>query len=270
MLIILSNIFSIQVTHRKDSPEKKMKAFLTLLLIASTSLSAAVFSKKDFTLALGAQANSLLYKRGIITYEGYQVAPIYSVSLFRKDLFIAGSAVYYNYTLKNNIRLLSRFNINSTKDAPLYITDEKEEERVRRDKTNEFDLFLQYDFTHSTYIRLEYSKDLVIHNGEYTALHARFDFKDSGSPSLIQPGLYVSIGQGDKSHNEYLYGAGASSGLNNIEYGFSIISPKAIDNFWPTLKITRFEILGDKNRNASFVQEKDGISLQLLVAKRLF
>jgi hypothetical protein len=247
-----------------------MKSFLTFLLIASTASSATVFSKKDFTLALGAQANSLIYKRGIITYEGYQVVPIYSVSLFRKDLFIAGSALYYNLEIINKIRLLSRLNINATKDEPLCITDEKEEERVRRDKTNEFDLFLQYDFTHSSYIRLEYSKDLVAHHGEYTALHLRYDFKDSGAPTLIQPGLFVSLGQGDKAHNEYLYGAGADSGLNNIEYGFSIISPKAIDNFWPTLKITRFEILGNENRDATFVQKKDGISLQLIVAKRLF
>jgi hypothetical protein len=246
-----------------------MKILLTIIFCFTTHAYADYFSKKDFHLAIGAQGSSLVYKRGIITYEGYQIIPIYSLNLFREDLFIAGSALYSNVKFTENFRVLSRFNANATKDEPAYYTTEKENDRVRREKTNEIDLFFQYDFNHSTYLRLEYSKDISAHHGQYSAMHFRYDLRNTDAPTLIQPGLFVSAGFADKSHNEYLYGTGASSGFNNIEYGFSITSPKAIDNFWPTLKLTHFEILGD-NKDASFVEEKSGLSIEFLFAKKVF
>ncbi len=239
-------------------------------MIFSQQGEATSFAKKDLAVAIGAKASSLIYKRGIIIYEGVQLSPIYSINLFRKDLFIAGSALYHNLIFSKNIRLLTRINLDATKDRPLYYSSEKEDDRIRREKTNELDFFFQYDFTHSSYIRIEYSKDLVAHYGQYSAVHLRYDLRTNKSPTLIQPGLFLSLGQGDKNHNEYLYGEGAKSGVNNIEYGFSIVSPKAIDNFWPTLKITQFEILGKDNKEASFVEEKTGISVEFLFAKRVF
>lgn len=246
-----------------------MKKIGFILLILTTLVQAkdSFFSKKDFSVAIGAQGNSLLYKRGIITHKGYQVFPIYAVSLFNPNLLLAGSALYYKLNLGEKFSVRTRLNFDATNDEPLYYTNEDEEDRVRRDKTNELDFFLQYDFTHSSYIRFQSSKDLVAHKGSYYELKIRYDLLDQGEKRLVQPGLFISAGYGDKDHNTYLYGIGANKdSVNNIEYGFSITSPRAIDNFWPTLKITKFEILGDENRSGSFVQEREGFSVEALMA----
>lgn len=235
---------------------------------------ASSFDKKYLEVAAGLQANSLLYKRGIITYEGYQVFPIYSVKLFHPDLLLAGSALYYKHNfLHDNFYFRSRLNIDSTLDQPLYYTTEEEEDRVRRDSTSELDFFLEYDANEKGFIRLQYSKDLVEHKGNYFELRGNIalgNFIKKRKGYLIQPGLFTAVGHGDKKHNEYFYGDGAEASLNNIEYGILVNSPGVIDIFWPTLKITRFEILGDKNREASFVQEKDGWNIELLMAFKIF
>lgn len=241
---------------------------LILLLVVSSSLFA--FSKKDLSLALGAQASSLTYKRGIITHKGYQVVPIFALNLFSEDLFIAGSGLYYKMNLTKNLNFMTRLNLNSTNDRPLFYSNEDEVDRVRREKTNELDFFVQYDFSFASYIRLDYSKDLTAHKGQYVALKLRYDLINSKSKELIEPGIFVSAGHGDKEHNDYLYGEGAKSGMNNVEYGVSITSTKAIANFWPTLKITEFQILGDENKKASFVQETKGFSIEALFAMKVW
>lgn len=241
---------------------------IILLLLVSNSLYA--FSKKDLSLALGAQTSSLTYKRGIITHKGYQIIPIYALSLFHKNIFAAGSALYYQVKLNEKIKLTSRLNFNSTNDRPLFYSNEDEEDRIRRDRTSEFDTFIQYDFTDASFIRLDYSKDLVAHKGNYAAIKFRYDLINSKNRMLFEPGFFISTGMGDQNHNEYLYGLGASSGKNNIEYGFSITSSKAIDNLWPTLKVTQFEILGQGNKNASYVQETKGFSIEALFAMKVW
>ena len=234
----------------------------------------STFDKKHLEVAAGIQANSLLYKRGIITYEGYQITPIVSIKLFHPDLLFAGSSLYYKHALPyKNLFFRSRLNFNSTQDEPLYYTSENEEDRVRRDTTSELDGYIEYDAKEKGFIRLQYSKDLVEHQGNYFELRGSIalgNFIKKGKGYLIQPGLFTAIGHGDKEHNEYFYGDGAEASLNNIEYGLLINSPGVIDIFWPTLKITRFEILGDKNREASFVQEKDGWNIELLMAFKIF
>ena len=47
-------------------------------------------------------------------------------------------------------------------------------------------------------------------------------------------------------------------------------SPDVIDYFWPTLKVSSFEILGEQNRSASFVTDKKGFQVELLFAFKLF
>jgi hypothetical protein len=230
------------------------------------------FSKKDFSLALGVQANSLLYKRGIVTYGGHQVSPLLSVTLFNPNFLFAGSALYYKYHLnQENFILRSRLNINATPDQPLYYTNEQEGKRVKRDSTSELDLYLEYKDEKNIYLRLQSSTDLVASHGQYfeSFIHLPL-FNFSSGPnkdSLLLLGLFTALGYGDLNHNEYLYGEEAQGwSINNVEYGLSLRSPKVIDMFWPTFKITRFEILGNKNRNASYVDEKEGWSIEALVA----
>lgn len=243
-------------------------------LCLSLSSHAAVFEKRHFGAAVGAQASSLLYKRGIITYKGYQVFPIYSVQLFNPNLLIAGSAIYLKTQLGDeNFFLRTRVNFGATPDRPLYETDEDEDERVERDQTNELDIYLEKHFENGSFARGQISKDLKAHNGYYYEMFARVslvNMNKASDPALINIGLFASAGYGDEKHNEYLYGAGADkASLNNFEYGLSITSPKVIDSFWPTLKISTFQILGD-NKEGSFVRETTGTSIEALFAFKVW
>lgn len=248
--------------------------FIIFLLAFMNKTEANSFDKKHLEIAAGIQANSLLYKRGIITYEGYQLTPILSVKLFHPDLLFAGSSLYYKHALfSDKLFFRSRLNFNSTQDKPLYYTSEDEEDRVRRNSTNEIDFYLEYDGNEKGFLRFQYSQDLSEHKGQYLEMRGNLalgNFVKKAKGYLIQPGLFTAVGYGDKRHNEYFYGDGPNSSLNNIEYGILINSPGVIDIFWPTFKLTRFEILGEKNREASYVQEKDGWCLELLMAFKIY
>jgi hypothetical protein len=94
--------------------------------------------------------------------------------------------------------------------------------------------------------------------------------KGQNRKSLIQPGLFASVGGGNKDHNTYLYGEDAPGfGITNTQYGLAITSPRVIDVFWPTLKISHFELMGDA-RTASFVKEVKGWQVEALFAFQIF
>lgn len=250
---------------------KNKKIILVLTILFSSKLLAINFDKENFSLALGAQGSSLLYKRGIVTYSGYQIIPIYSLNLFNENLLLAGSGLYYKLQASEKSHFWFRLNGNSTPDRPLYSTVDNQDERVERKETSEFDIFYQYEFERSSYLRFNYSKDLKAHKGNYYEFKFRYNIVDISNKGLFEIGTFVSLGYGDQRHNEYFYGNGASkSSLNNAEYGISVTSSKAIDNFWPTLKLTRFEILGDENQNASFVREKSSFTVEALVAFKVW
>ncbi|MAZ49804.1 MAG: hypothetical protein CME65_14675 [Halobacteriovoraceae bacterium] len=251
-----------------------MKTFFILaILFLNDDVKADFLETEKLQVAAGIQYRSLLYKRGIITYEGFQATPIYSVNYENSSFLLAGSSLFYKRGFNRNWSFRTRLNIDSTEDNPLYITEEKEEERVRRDETSEWDSYFEYLTERGHYFRFQFSQDLQAHNGSYIELRGRIalaDYLKKGQAQpLIQPAVFAALGAGSKEHNEYFYGSD-SAGLNNIEYGFLITSPKVIDVFWPTLKITRFEILGEDNRAGNLVQEKDGFSFEALMAFRVW
>ncbi len=260
-----------------NAPIKKsmLLLFSTLLLALTPKGEAASFSTDNFKLIVGGQTKSLLMKRGIITYEGFQAAPIIGVQLFHPDWLLTASTLYYNTALSEHWVFRSRLNFNAAEDDPLFITSEPEDARVRRQKTTEWDLFLEYRWQDQSFIRWQYSQDLVAHKGYHTELMARFsvyDFlnNDNGVP-LIQPGLFAKIGFGNSSHNQYLYGEGAdASSTNFTEYGLWLASPSVIDPFWPTLTISKFQTLGSGNRTAAYVQETEGWQATALFALQVW
>ena len=246
-----------------------LKLIITLFLINTAY--ADFFSTKDFSASLGLQGKTLNHKRGIITYGGNQVSPIVVATLFNPNLMIAGTSLYYTQKFSNNQFIVrSRIKTNATGDTPLNYTSEEEDERVRRDKTNEFDFYLEYQTKNFTYFRYQVSIDLVAHNGTYHELYTHFpiyNIKDG----LFLLGAFASAGVGDLKHNEYLYGEGAAgNSINNVEYGLTIRSPKVIDMFWPTFRVSRFQIIDEKNQNASFVKEKSGVNAEALMAFKIW
>lgn len=250
--------------------------FFSFLVVAvGLTAEASYFSQKDFGLILGGQASTISYKRGIITYEGAQAVPFFGAQLFHPDWLFAGSALYYRRELSKNLLFRTRLNFDATGDDPLYETSEDIEARVTRESTTELDLILEYTFSDDSFLRFLVSQDLVAHNGHQLELRGRWAIYDvikkSGEKALAQLGLFAQVGYGNGDHNEYLYGVGAeASGFNHVEYGLSVTSPKVIEAFWPTMKLTRFHLLGEGREKASYVQETDGWSFEVLAAFKVW
>jgi hypothetical protein len=234
----------------------------------------ANFNQENIDISVGAKFHSLMYKRGIKTYEGYQLLPVLSVKMHNPSLLLAGTALYFKHELGNQLVFRTRINFNSTGDHPLYATEEDRSDRVRREKTTEWDLYLEYAYKRLSLLQLTISQDLIEHKGRYYEGRARYAvyeiMSQKNNQVLFQFNFFTALGYGTNAHNDYLYGVGAESGLNNIEYGLAMTAPRFVDHFWPLVKLTRFEILGDQNKNASYVQEKNGWSLELLAAKKIW
>ncbi len=249
--------------------------FLTMTLVVTPKSQASSFANENFKVIVGGQTKSLLMKRGIVTYEGFQAAPIIGVQLFHPDWLLTASTLYYNRFISEHWIVRSRLNFNATEDDPLFVTSESKDARVRREKTTEWDLFLEYRWHDQSFVRWQYSQDLVAHKGYHTELMARFsvyDFlkKANGLP-LIQPGLFAKLGFGNSTHNQYLYGDGADTASTNFtEYGLWLASPSVIDPFWPTLTVSKFQILGEGNKSAAYVEEQEGWQATLLFAFQIW
>lgn len=246
----------------------------TLMMLSVSLQAQAEFSTKNFQGALGVQYSSLLQQRGIITYKGYQVTPIFSVQLFHPQILWAGSALYYiqPITSKNHFFRM-KANFDSTLDKPLYYTEEKKHERVRRESTSELSLDYEIRSQGGSFFRTSYVQDVVAHDGFYTEIYghlAVLDVLGKDEKSLVQIGLFSSLGGGNKDHNSYFYGTNSGGySATNIQYGLSVTSPKVIDSYWPTLKVSRFELIGDA-RDGSFVKETQGWQIETLFAFRVF
>ena len=204
------------------------------LLLITTFLFSLTSSASEWKVALGGIATTQNVKRGMITYKGYQVVPIYSVEKEGSPFMLAGTSFYYRKEVKENIFLRSRIRFNATGDRPSYFTETDEDETIKRDRSTEWDIFLEH-LTKDHYYRLEVSRDLTSHRSNYYELHLRqaiYNYERPGMKAVIQPSIFASVGYGDRDHNQYLYGSSAVSGLNNYELGVIIASPNVIDPFF--------------------------------------
>lgn len=244
-----------------------MKALLLVICIIP-SLSLA----DEWKIAVGALSKTLNTKRGMITYQGHQVSPIFSIEKEGIPLMIAGSSVYYRQRIEGDFFVRSRLHFNATGDHPAYFTETPESETIQREQTNEWNVYLEHQ-NNEHYFRFEVSRDLNAHESNYFEVHSRFALFDYIRPKMkavIQPSVYAAIGYGDEGHNQYLYGNSAQSGVNHYELGIIVASPNVIDPFFPTLKLNYFEILGEENRGAELVEHRQGVALEILFAFRVF
>ena len=74
-----------------------LRVVFSLTFLFATHSQADFFKKEDFVVALGGQYSSLLERRGMIVYDGYQAFPIYSVNVFNPDLQLVGSTLNYTW-----------------------------------------------------------------------------------------------------------------------------------------------------------------------------
>lgn len=248
----------------------KLKNILLLSLLALTPNKghATFFSHKDFAGALGGQYVSLLERRGIIVYDGYQAFPIFSVNLWNPNLQLVGSTLNYRWSISEDTLVLrTRINFDATNDKPLYETDEKEEGRVRRKTTNEVEGFVEWRAHKLLELNANVSQDVTAHGGIHAEVGTRIilgEYVKKNKSYLIQPALFGSLGAATKDYNEYMYGAGAQGGISHYSAGFSVSAPAVIDYFYPVLKATWFGLIDSANRNATYVQKDEKESFQIL------
>lgn len=57
--------------------------------------------------------------------------------------------------------------------------------------------------------------------------------------------------------------------MTYYEYGLSVMSPKVIEHFWPTLRIYQSKLLGNA-RLGSYVLEKEFTTVEALFAFKVF
>ena len=100
----------------------------------------------------------------------------------------------------------------------------------------------------------EIARDLHAHKGFYLEAQSKIKITNfSVLKTEIEPNLFGSIGWGDSKHNKYFYGpSAASSSFNNVSYGLRFAFPEESDRFYPIIQLTRFKVIGDKNRFAEY------------------
>jgi outer membrane scaffolding protein for murein synthesis (MipA/OmpV family) len=249
---------------------------LALLALVPAKGQASFFDKNELSGALGGQYMSLIERRGIIVYDGYQAFPIYSVNLWNPNLQLVGSTLNYRWSLlEDTLVLRARANFDATNDEPLYETDEKEEDRIRRKTTNEVEGFVEWRAAKLLELNANISQDVGAHGGTHAEIGTRIilgEYIKKNKSYMIQPALFASIGAASKDYNEYLYGSGAVSGVSHYSAGFSISTPAVIDYFYPVFKATWFGLIDSENRNASYVRknEKDSFQILALFAFKVF
>jgi hypothetical protein len=241
---------------------------------ASASEARHTFSKENFGVAVGAEYVSQLDRRGVITYGSFQAFPIFSIDLFHPDLQLVGATL--NWKAKTGESVLYRFRLNAdaSNDSPLYETAEKLNDRVRRPSAGEAEAYLELNPFSWLEATFNYGIGFGGYSGSFGELSFRLKFGqffERPRGHLLEPALFASIGGGTMGHNEYFYGAGATSGLSYSTVGISFVSPGIVDHFYPWLKIYRSNLISD-SRNASYVRpdEREHWTFLVLAAKKVW
>jgi hypothetical protein len=240
----------------------QVKKFTVIFAILSFSFSS--FAKSPHhegllsSINLGVRYSSILKKRGVVEYRGFQLDPVLAVFLLDDKIEFLGDSIGYRDFVANDwLRLRTRFV--SISDKPLFPVYESAK-IVSSNRTdtyewsNRAEIFLPgYNDDYNSEIDFEVAKDLSTHHGTYLELTGKVKLFEGRLPKFdvkVEPNFFASVGWGDLSHNQYFYGSGAADGFNNLSYGLWIALPEEADRFYPIVQLTRFQVLGN-NRNAT-------------------
>ena len=203
---------------------------------------------------LGARFSSVLAKRGVIFYEGFQLDPVLGLFFFDDRVeFLGDSLGFRDYLHKDKIRW--RTKVAKISDNPLFPA-KRSLRLVSPDRPDSYEWSNGLEFYFPSYsdrylgqANLTYAKDISKHHGDYLELEMRAKiFSTSVLGTILEPNLAGSLGWGSAAHNKYFYGL-EKSDWNNLSYGFWVAFPNEADRYYPILQLMRFSTLGD-NRNA--------------------
>lgn len=242
-----------------------MKFFALIFFLAFKALAQMPApTDENWRIALGLAYANQISKRGIVTYSGDQILPVFSMNLGSPRLFLSGTTLNYKMTPLEALILRARLSANATPDTPLYISQESLDERVRRNKSTEAELFWEWKVKSFFEITGHLSQDLFEHGGAFGRLGFRW-ILGTYYQGLLEPGITYSQGYGNLPHNEYLYGVGAKSGLALKSVGFSVAAPSKVDSFYPILEITKSWLEHEQLQSAAYVRPNEFDTFQLLV-----
>lgn len=248
-----------------------MKLFFTVLLMLSSLNALAEYKaenrwKSVSGVKVGAKFYSLWESRGIVQYNDFQLLPVVAVFMFEDRVeFLTSSISYRDYIYEDKIRFRTR--LQAISDNPLFpkhdsIKDIYPDREDTWEWVNRLEFFMPgYNENYISEIDFGIHKDLKAHNGLYAELIGKlklFSFQNTIiKTSLVEPNLYLSLGYGDKRHNQYYYGAVDSEGLNNLAYGLWFHFNDLADRNNPVITIKHFEVLGDKNKNGVLARNRN-------------
>ena len=251
-------------------------SFLFLFISISASADYMPTNKlNNFSgIKLGARLTTISESRGVILYNDFQLLPFIAVFAFEDRIeFLTSSISYRDFIYEDKIRFRTRLQVIS--DNPIF-PKHSSIKNIYPDREDSFEWVNRLEFFVPGYnseymgeLDLAVHKDLKAHNGVYAELMGKlklFTFQNELiRRSIVEPNLYVTLGAGDKRHNDYYYGAVDSSGLNNLSYGLWFNFLDLSDRNNPVITIKHFEVLGDKNKNGAFARDRDsGYSLMFV------
>lgn len=247
------------------------KIFFTVLLMLSSLDALAEYQpsnkwKSVSGVKVGAKFFSIWESRGVIQYNDFQLAPAIAVFMFEDRFeFLTSSVSYRDFIYEDKIRLRTRFQAIS--DNPIFpkhdsIKDIYPDRENSWEWVNRAEFFIPgYNEDYISEFDFGIHKDLKAHHGLYYELTGKlklFTFQNTLlRTSMVEPNLIVTVGYGDKRHNEYYYGALDSEGLNNLSYGVWFHFNDLSDRNNPVITVKHFEVLGDKNKNAILARDRN-------------
>lgn len=235
-----------------------LATFLSALLWVQT-VQAAVVDQ----VSVGAGFASRLEKRGAISYDDFQVAPIVTAYFFDKKFeYLTDSLNYRQFLWGDKMRW--RSGIHYISDDPLFPSRDHFQ-YVDRDSSfewsNRLEIYIPNYGDYSGEIDLGVAKDLKEHFGHYFDLTFKlkiFEYRwDIISRDQSEFMLFTTFGYADKAHNKYFYGQGAKAGWTHFSAGLWVNFPERADRYTPILMVEYFEVLNSTNKQASLMTGND-------------
>jgi len=248
-----------------------MKIFFAVLLMLSSFNALAEYQavnkwKSVSGVKAGAKFFSIWESRGVVQYNDFQLVPVIAVFMFEDRFeFLTSSVSYRDFVYEDKVRLRTRFQAIS--DNPIFpkhdsIKDSYPDRENSWEWVNRAEFFIPgYNEDYISELVFGIHKDLKAHNGLYYELSGKlklFTFQNTLlRTSMVEPNFIVTVGYGDKRHNEYYYDAQDFEGLNNLSYGVWFHFNDLSDRNNPVITVKHFEVLGDKNKNGILARDRN-------------
>lgn len=246
---------------------------LILMTLSVTPSFAAVVDQ----VSIGAGFASALEKRGVRSYEDFQIAPIVTAYFFDKKFeYLTDRLGYRQFLIEDKLRWRS---------SAIYISDDplfpkrKSLQNFDRESTFEWVNRLEYYLpSYSEYggeIDLELAKDVKEHSGIYADISVKFKLFEYRWNIITRDNsefnIFATLGWGNENHNQYFYGPGARAGITHLSTGFWVNFPERADRYTPIVMLKYYQVLDSQNKTQAYAKGNDqGILLTMVGAYPIF